>query len=490
MLTSGGVLVVFLVSWLLTQYKSADRQLQKDVRADLRKTSDQLVDSMMIQFFTITSTQPLTTSATLSVPENEQIGGTITQSATEIKIVVNNDSSPKKIIRQDVTRNSPVKRIQLKHPRHIHQPLIVLEDGKKQSVDDSVLTQLFTEGAGAIAKQLSTFQKSSNILTLTNQPLDTALCRKLLRKNWQNNQLDYRLIFNAKSSDKTLIYPENPLFGTQFGVELHNRGSVAFAAILPDFFFALFLMLITLVAFVLVYRSYLRQLQINTLRTDFVNNISHELKTPVSTVRVALDALQNYNRKNDPQVRDEYLQLMSLEIDRLDRLIHQVLQHGRLESAENHLQLAPVDLDRLVAEVVERYRLKAEEKGAKIRYDQPLTRMEITADSEHLGAVIGNLIENALLYAGKHPEITITLKRNGKQIVLEVLDNGPGIPPEYHAQLFKPFFRVPTGNSHNVKGYGLGLSYCKQIVEQHGGTISVQNVSASGGCLFRMIFNG
>jgi two-component system phosphate regulon sensor histidine kinase PhoR len=105
-----------------------------------------------------------------------------------------------------------------------------------------------------------------------------------------------------------------------------------------------------------------------------------------------------------------------------------------------------------------------------------------------LSAVVGNLLENALLYAGKHPQITVTLKRNGKQIFLEVTDNGPGIPVEYLSQLFKPFFRVPSGNTHNVKGYGLGLSYCKQIVEQHGGTISASNLP-TGGSLFWITLN-
>lgn len=488
MLSSGGLLLAFLVSWLLAQYRTADKQVQKDVRADLRKTSDQLVDSMMIQLFTITSTQPLSTSATISIPEPEKEQGTFTQSSTEIKIVVNNDSAEKRIIHGDYLQKKPMKTLRLKRlpPDRIRH--IELLDTNAHSLDDSVLSHLFTEGAGAMAKQLSTFQKTSNILTLTNQRLDTTLCRKLLRKNWQSKDLTYRLVFHPKSNDSSIVFSGNPLFGKQFGVRLENKTQVVFAAILPEFFFAFFLILITSLAFILVYRSYLRQLQINHLRTDFVNNISHELKTPVSTVRVALEALQNYNRKNDPQVRDEYLQLMSLEVDRLDKLIHQVLQHGQLNSAENLLQLQSVDLGKLITEVVDRFRLKAEEKEALIRVHLPTVPVELQADAEHLGAVIGNLIENALLYTGKRAEINVSLQQKGKHIQLEVADNGPGIDPEYLSQLFKPFFRVPSGNTHNVKGYGLGLSYCKQIVEQHGGTITASNQS-SGGCLFRIILN-
>lgn len=488
MLASGGLLVAFLISWLMAQYRAADKQVQKDVRADLRKTSDQLVDSMMIQLFTITSTQPLNTSATLSIPEPHKAQGSFTQTSTEIKIVVNNDSAEKKIVNRDFIRKKPIPNVRWKHFRPDSTKRIIVMDSDKRSLNDSVLSQLFTQSAGAMAKQLSTYQKTSNILTLTNQELDTVLCRKLLRKNWQNDALNYRLVFHPKPADSTLLFSGNPLFGTQFGVRLENKGKVVFASILPEFFFALFLLLITGIAFTLVYRSYLRQLQINALRTDFVNNISHELKTPVSTVRVALDALQNYNRKNDPKLRDEYLELMSLEVDRLDKLIHQVLQHGQLNSAENLLKRESLDLNLLVREVAERYRLKAEEKGARLTLQLPDSPTVTEVDAEHLSAVIGNLLENALSYAGKHPEIRISLSQNGKHIQLDIADNGPGIAVQYLPQLFKPFFRVPSGNTHNVKGYGLGLSYCKQIIEQHRGTITASNLP-SGGCLFRITLN-
>lgn len=574
------MLIAFLVSWLLTQYHAAGKRIEKDVRADLRKTSEQMVDSLMIQFFTVTNGQPQSTTTNIAITHPE-IPTSIAQSSTEIKIIVKDDSIDQHALTHGLMHKIPASNIKHIQPlplngHHVvmansekefledsvlkqlftegagamakqlsdfdktsnilsitnqqldtalgrklqrknwqnndlkyalvfrdkskdssliysRNPLsnrhrVVMANSEKDLLEDSVLTQLFTEGAGAMAKQLSTYQKTSNILSITNQQLDTALCRKLLRKNWQNKDLKYALVFRNKSKDSSLIYSGNPLFGSLFGVRLENKQQMAFSAILPEFSFAFLLLIITIVAFVLVYRSYLKQVQINLLRTDFVNNISHELKTPVSTVRVALDALQQYDRKNDPQVRDEYLHMMSLEVDRLDRLIHQVLQHGRLESTKSLLQLAPVDVGALTEAVVEHYRFKSAGKGATILLKKPPHTITLMLDEEHFKGVLGNLIENALVYAGDAPEIVVTLQQNDRHTLLEVQDNGPGIDPHYHAQLFQPFFRVPKGNTHNVKGYGLGLSYCKQIVEQHNGTLSVRNLT-TGGCAFLITLN-
>ena len=305
--------------------------------------------------------------------------------------------------------------------------------------------------------------------------------------------MEYRFYFTPaaltekKSNPKSVVYTGIPVIGKSIGIELTNRNYYVFSTLFPQILFAFILLSITAGAFVVAYRSYRKQVRINELRTHFINNISHELKTPVSTVRVALEALQNYNRKNDPKVMDEYLELMSMEVTRLDKLVHQVLVNGQLELKQNFLNREKTDVVALINQVIQSYQWKIVEADAKVVFQQPDAPIFLHVDPIHIQGVIGNLLENALNYAVPNPEIEVRIQQTETTVRIEVADNGPGIEKAYLDQLFTQFFRVPSGNTHNVKGYGLGLSYCKQIMLQHDGDITVSNLP-NGGCLFQLTF--
>jgi signal transduction histidine kinase len=178
---------------------------------------------------------------------------------------------------------------------------------------------------------------------------------------------------------------------------------------------------------------------------------------------------------------------MSLEVARLDKLVHQVLVNGQLELKKNFLNRERTDVIALIEQVIRSQQWKIDETNAKVIFLKPDTQIFLQLDPVHVQGVIGNLLENALNYAVPNPVIEVRIQQLSNSIQIEVADNGPGIDEAYFDQLFTQFFRVPTGNTHNVKGYGLGLSYCKQIMRQHDGDIRVSNLP-TGGCLFQLTF--
>lgn len=250
---------------------------------------------------------------------------------------------------------------------------------------------------------------------------------------------------------------------------------------LPDAAFALLLFGVTAAAFVLIFRSLRRQQRLTQLKNEFISNVTHELKTPITTVGVALEALSDFEALRDPVKTREYLSLSKLELNRLSLLVDKVLRLSMFEQQQMRLQPETLDLTALVRQVVAAITLQAERVGAVIHFDPPETGdFSFTGDRLHLTGVVFNLLDNALKYGGSAPEIRVFMERTPHTIRLSVQDNGAGIPPEYQSKVFDKFFRVPAGDRHDVKGHGLGLSYVAQVLRQHGGTIRVESEVGKG----------
>lgn len=250
---------------------------------------------------------------------------------------------------------------------------------------------------------------------------------------------------------------------------------------LPDAAFALLLFGVTAAAFLLIYRSLRQQQRLTQLKNEFISNVTHELKTPITTVGVALEALSDFEALRDPDKTREYLALSKLELDRLALLVDKVLRLSMFDQQEPRLQTEPLDLDTLTRQVIAAMTLQANRAGATIRFE-PAADQDFTCSGDrlHLSGVIFNLLDNALKYGGDAPEICVSLEKTAATIRLQVQDNGPGIPPEYQSRVFEKFFRVPMGDRHDVKGHGLGLSYVAQVLRQHGGGIRVESTPGKG----------
>jgi signal transduction histidine kinase len=255
----------------------------------------------------------------------------------------------------------------------------------------------------------------------------------------------------------------------------------------PEFIFALVLLSLSVSALIILYRSLKTQLVLNELRNDFIANISHELKTPVSTVKVALEALQKFNMQKDPRVSADYLEMASRETVRLEGLVGKVLQHQLLENPGSMIHKETCDLGKILQSALKSMEIPIREYGASATLIETDLPCQVMADPVYLEGVIINLIDNSLKYAGPHPEIEAGLECTEKGKKLMIRDKGPGIPDQYRDQVFDKFFRIPAGDHHNVKGYGLGLNFAAQVMHQLGGSISFRNL-AGGGCEFILEF--
>lgn len=247
--------------------------------------------------------------------------------------------------------------------------------------------------------------------------------------------------------------------------------------------FSVFLVAFTFLSFSLLYRNLLRQRRLADIKNEFISNITHELKTPIATVSVAIEALRTFNASIDPQRTKEYLDISANELQRLSLLVDKVLKLSMFEKKEVELRYELLSMKDLVEEVTASMRLQFEKKGAIVTVTtEGDTSLE--GDRLHLVSVIFNLLDNALKYSSDKAEIAIAVKEAGNKVQLEMADSGIGIPAEYHNKIFEKFFRVPTGNLHNAKGYGLGLSYVSHVINKHQGTIRVESVEGDGSKFF------
>ena len=249
--------------------------------------------------------------------------------------------------------------------------------------------------------------------------------------------------------------------------------------ILPQIIFVIILLGFSAFALIFAYHSYIAQIRLNLIRGDFVNNITHELKIPVATAKVALEALQQFGIKKDIHKTEEYLKMVSTEMNRLDSLTTRVLEHSRLKTHKQLLHKKETNLNKFIAGVVNSMQLVF--NTDKIESSLPPETIHLTIDPVYMEGVIRNLIENSMKYGGKNVKVIVHLQQERSKVYISVTDNGPGIPKEYVSKIFEQFFRVPTGNTHNTKGFGLGLSFASLVVKQHNGTIGAKNLS-HGGC--------
>ncbi|HKO82229.1 MAG TPA: HAMP domain-containing sensor histidine kinase, partial [Chitinophagaceae bacterium] len=264
-----------------------------------------------------------------------------------------------------------------------------------------------------------------------------------------------------------------------YKLQLGNAFSYLIKKISWPILFSVFLVGLTVFSFILLYRSLLRQHRLAQIKNDLISNITHELKTPIATVGVAIEALKNFNAIQDPQKTREYLDISHNELQRLGLLVDKVLKLSMFENKKIELKSEVFDLEEVVKEVVASLRLQLEKYNARINMNTE-GNLLIKGDRMHLLSVVFNLLDNALKYSKGNAAIQVDIKEDKESVVLKVTDNGIGIPQEYRAKVFEKFFRVPTGDTHNAKGHGLGLSYAAQVIRQHQGNIEVESHEGLG----------
>lgn len=258
-----------------------------------------------------------------------------------------------------------------------------------------------------------------------------------------------------------------------------NSQHIVIKGMLTTLSLSLLLIIFTIYCFFYIIKIIREQKKLAELKDDFINNMTHELKTPIATIGVAIEGLQKFNALNDPEKTQRYLQTSKNELSRLNDLVTRVLNIAAYENKEIDLVKENINIDALINEVIDSEKVKSDKKVI-FNYTNKDNIKLIQADQTHFRNVLVNLVGNAVKYAKEPVNVDIACYRSGNYVAISVKDSGPGISAEHLGQIFDKFYRVPTGNLHNVKGTGLGLSYVKYIVEAHGGKVTAKSEINTG----------
>lgn len=283
-------------------------------------------------------------------------------------------------------------------------------------------------------------------------------------------------IISSYSADPVVMYRAYPV----------NLSNYIYSKLRNNILFSSFLIIITLITFALIYRNLLRQQRLNDIKNELISNISHELKTPLSTLSVALEALQQFGLQAKPETSKEYLQISRNEVNRLSGMVDNILKTSLLEKHGFTIDPEPLNMKEVVEEVIRTWNTRLESEGHLIKMSAVGEDFTVNADRLQVYSILNNLIDNAIKYSEGKAEVQLHLVGSRDRVDLQVADKGIGIPKEYQKQIFDKFFRVPTGDRHNVKGYGLGLNFVKHIMELHQGSVRVN--SNDNGTTFKLSF--
>ena len=248
----------------------------------------------------------------------------------------------------------------------------------------------------------------------------------------------------------------------------------------PLLFSSAILLLLIIGAFAYTIYTIYKQKKISDIKNDFINNMTHELKTPISTISLACQVLTDPQMKVSDAQTSSYIAMIRDENRRLGVLVENVLRSAVIDRGEMVLKFAEVNLHHVIRNAIRNIAIQAERKGGKITTSLKANEPIIEGDSIHLANMVYNLLDNAIKYTKTQPEIEVSSWNEGNSLFLRFSDNGIGISKEEQERIFEKLYRVPTGNVHDIKGFGLGLSYVKLVVEKHGGSVSVTSELSKG----------
>ena len=300
--------------------------------------------------------------------------------------------------------------------------------------------------------------------------------------NCETDVMEYGnyVFYNGKVKEDALSasLPKYSGYNYYFGVNfpLLNNTIVGDMSI---WFFMIAILLISVIFFAYSIFVILKQKQLSEMQRDFINNMTHEFKTPIASITIAADVIANPETMSEPSRILTYGSVIKHEVSRLNDQVDKVLQIARIEKSGFHLRIESLDLNDIIRQITQNYLAN---NSGKLAINLALVpgALMIKADRMHLSNIFYNLFDNAMKYAGENPDIKLVTELKENRIVVSVSDNGPGIDRAHQKRIFQKFYRVPTANVHDVKGFGLGLFYVKNICEAHHWKISLESAPGAG----------
>ncbi|MDB5275271.1 MAG: sensor histidine kinase [Ferruginibacter sp.] len=238
--------------------------------------------------------------------------------------------------------------------------------------------------------------------------------------------------------------------------------------------------IIIICAFFITVRALIKQKKLSEIKSDFINNMTHEFKTPLATISLAVDALKNEKVINDREKMNYFTGIIKEENKRMNKQVETILQAALLDKQEVQLNLKKLHAHELINSALNNINLQVEEKHGRLNVHFGAANDLLMADDVHFTNLVSNLLDNAVKYSGDNLLIKISTQNTGNTFKIKIEDNGIGMNKETLSRIFEKFYRAHTGNLHNVKGFGLGLSYVKTMVEAHKGTVKAESVVGKG----------
>lgn len=496
-------LLYLQVTYVTTILKTSSEQFSETVKRSLHQVSKNLELDETSKYLEDDINQGEGSYIYQDKSDSKSLSQVITQEQYQMQIRDTNGA----------TINQTVSRTQLLENRKL-EPFSSLSSSAKSSTSSNsivnasrhlqdIVTTRYLYQRGLMHELLQNIMNTANLKPIEER-VDFKKLDFYLRTEFLNNGLDIPYVFFVVNKDGNTVYQNSdvqpnpaeiftqvlfpgdpPSKQNYLKVYFPTKSdyiaqSVTF--LVPSVIFSLML----LVTFVFTIYIVFRQKKLSEMKNDFINNMTHELKTPVSTISLAAQMLKDSDITKSPDVFKHISGVISDETKRLGFLVEKVLQMSLFEKQRAALKLKEVDANDLIAGIANTFTLKVEKYGGSIDIDLQAEESSIYVDEMHITNVLFNLLDNAVKY--RRPETPLTLmartsNEGGKlQIVIE--DNGIGIKKEYQKKVFDRFFRIPTGNVHDVKGFGLGLAYVRKIVEEHEGTIRAENGTGNIGTKF------
>ncbi|OQX73713.1 MAG: hypothetical protein B6D61_12240 [Bacteroidetes bacterium 4484_249] len=348
-------------------------------------------------------------------------------------------------------------------------------------------------------------QISSNYFIVDiNDIIDAQILDHYLKTEFEysNINIDYEYAIYDCETDKMVfgnyINPSDNNNNKERKFQKYDEFTYYFGIIFPSktmyilnsmniWFISSFVLITALIFFAYAIFIILRQKRLSEIQKDFINNMTHEFKTPISTIGISANVLSDPDIAGDPERLSNYAAIIADQNNRIKNQIEKVLQVARIEKKKLKLKKEITDLHQLINEVAHNFTLNIKDLKGEIKLDLQAKNFTINADKLHLTNAIYNLIDNSVKYRKEIPQIYINTYNKHDKLILEIRDNGIGIEKKYVKKIFDKFFRVPVGNVHNVRGFGIGLSYVKNIIDAHKWKTVVES-SPGKGSSFKIIF--
>ncbi len=337
-------------------------------------------------------------------------------------------------------------------------------------------------------------QEKSNLFVVRIHYIsDPYLIQSLLEMEFKQSSIDEDFIFNIydcfsdsvvycqnvriDSHEKIQNIPDlkwNKEQGHYFSVYFPGHSSGLFYQ-MEFWIYSSIILIVIIVFFGFIISQMLKQRRVNEMKTDFINNMTHEFKTPISTISISVEALKNPNICEKPERLIRYVNIIQSENQRLQEQVERILQAATIEKEKVSINNHPVNIHTLLTHAADIFKVNIESKQGNILCELNAEKSQVLGDEEHLKNIFNNLIDNAIKYSPNQINIQISTRNIGDQIEVSITDSGLGIAKEFQPLIFEKFYRVPTGNIHNVKGFGIGLNYVKLMVDKHQGQINLKS---------------